>query len=104
MFARYLSGCRGTTRQRQVLGGSEIGGVTDETARPALSGSSRTRNSGLLIRGFGVQVPDGAPTGNVLTWPYTSFGCHEAARFAVMFAPRLLVSPDLVVRAGQHAR
>jgi hypothetical protein len=29
--------------------------------RQALSGSGRTRNSALLIRGFGVQVPGGAP-------------------------------------------
>jgi alanyl-tRNA synthetase len=31
--------------------------------RQALSGSSRTRNSALLICGFGVQVPGGAPEG-----------------------------------------
>jgi hypothetical protein len=31
-------------------------------------------------------------------------GCPRAARFRTMFAPRLLVSPDLVVRADQHAR
>ena len=33
--------------------------------RQALSGIRRTQNRGLLIRGFGVQVPGGAP---VLTW------------------------------------
>jgi len=59
------------------------------------------KNSELLIRGFGVQVPGGAP---VLTWPYTGLGCPEAAGSAAMFAPRLLVSPDLVVRAGRPAQ
>src|SRR5215469_2786962 len=58
------------------------------------------QSSGLLIRGFGVQVPGGAP---VLTWPYTDLGCPEVARFWAMFAPRLLVSLDLVDRAAPAA-
>src|SRR5712691_3580771 len=62
----------------------------------ALSGSRRTRNSRLLIRGFGVRVPGGAP---VLTWVFTRFGSPREGRFRPMFAPRLLVSPDLVPRA-----
>jgi hypothetical protein len=63
--------------------------------RLALSGSIRTLGSGLLIRGFGVQVPGGAP---VLTWGYASSGLPREGRFGAMFAPRLLVSPDLVDR------
>src|SRR5260370_15663248 len=54
------------------------------------------KTSGLLIRGFGVRVPGGAP---VLTWCCTRFGRPRGGRFGAMFAPRLLVSPDLVPRA-----
>ena len=68
----------------------------------ALFGSSSRRinehRSGLLICGFGVQVPGGAPT---LTWSYTHFGVSRECRFVAMFAPRLLVSPDLVAWPGQ---
>src|SRR6266700_1128413 len=55
------------------------------------------QNRGLLIRGFGVRVPGGAP---VLTWGFTRFGSPREGRFRPMFAPRLLVSPDLVPRAA----
>src|SRR5262249_43378270 len=72
--------------------------------RQALPGSTRTLSSGLLIRGFGVQVPGGAPGGPVLTWGYPRSGCPREARFLAMFSPRLLVSPDLVVGVGQRAR
>jgi hypothetical protein len=58
-------------------------------------------SSRLLIRWFGVQVPGGAP---VLSWGYILSGWPRGGRFGGMFARRLLVSPDLVVRAGQHAR
>src|SRR6266702_31808 len=47
----------------------------------------------LLIRGFGVQVPGGAP---VLTWRFYHLFTLVDGRFRVMFAPRLLVSPDIV--------
>jgi hypothetical protein len=59
----------------------------------ALSGSRRTQSNGLLIRGFAVRVPGGAPA---LTWCYTRSGSPREGRFGAMFAPRLLVSPDLV--------
>jgi hypothetical protein len=61
----------------------------------ALSGSSRTQNSGLLICGFGVQVPGGAP---ILTWGFAAPGHFSCARFAPMFAPCLLVSSDPAIR------
>ena len=48
------------------------------------------QSSGLLICGFGVQVPGGAP---ILTWEYAHSGSPRAGRFGAMFAPRLLVSP-----------
>jgi hypothetical protein len=57
------------------------------------------QSSGLLIRGFGVQVPGGAPA---LAWyfyrTFTLVGDHFRARFA----PRLLVSLDLVVPGMLH--
>jgi hypothetical protein len=58
-------------------------------------------SSRLLIRGFGVQVPGGAP---VLTWGFTHSGLPREGHFRAMFAPRLLVSPDLVPRADRYAR
>jgi hypothetical protein len=61
--------------------------------RQALSGSRRTQNSGLLIRGFGVQVPGGAP---VLTWCFYRPFTLVDGRFRAVVAPRSLVSPEIV--------
>jgi hypothetical protein len=70
-----------------------------------LSGIRRTLSSVLLIRGFGVQVPGGAP---VLTWGFYHPFRLVDDRSQAMFAPRLLVSPDLVhpgpPRPGGFAR
>jgi hypothetical protein len=51
-------------------------------------------SSGLLIRGFGVRVPGGAP---VLTWGFTAPGCFLCVRFVHMLDPCSLVSHDRVV-------
>jgi hypothetical protein len=51
------------------------------------------QRSGLLIRGFGVRVPGGAP---VLTWGYVSFRSFLRVRFVPMLAPCSLVSYDRV--------
>ena len=75
--------------------------ATAQNGRPRHESSSHdTRSerrielsSGLLICGFGVQVPGGAP---ILTWGYTHFGSPRDGRFGAMVAPRLLVSRDLV--------
>ncbi len=48
----------------------------------------------LLIRGFGVRVPGGAP---VLTWCFYRLFSLVGIRFPAMFARRLLVSPDLAL-------
>ena len=57
------------------------------------------KSRGLLVRGFGVRVPGGAP---VLTWlfcyPFTLVG----GRFPAVVAPRWLVSPDLVGGAARE--
>src|SRR4051794_19274459 len=50
-----------------------------------------------LIRGSGVRVPGDAP---VLTWGYARLRTPCEGRFRPVFAPRLFVSPDLVVRVA----
>jgi hypothetical protein len=57
------------------------------------SAPSGTSSVALLIRGFGVQVPGGAP---VLTWYFCHLFRLVDGRFAAMVAPRLLVSPNIV--------
>src|SRR2546422_116153 len=57
------------------------------------SAPSGTSSVALLIRGFGVRVPGGAPE---LTWHYAESQWSRDSRFGAMFAPCLLVSPDLV--------
>jgi hypothetical protein len=54
----------------------------------------------LLIRGFGVRVPGGAP---VLTCCFYHLFALAGDRFPAMFALCLLVSPDLVGGSGQQA-
>jgi hypothetical protein len=57
------------------------------------------QSSGLLIRGFGVQVPGGAP---VLTWGFIAPGRFLCVRFVRMLAPCSLVSQDRVVAGLSH--
>ena len=60
--------------------------------------SSRRINehrSGLLIRGFGVQVPGGAPG---LTWGFIAPGHFLCVRFVPMLAPCLLACTDPAIR------
>jgi hypothetical protein len=101
LFARCLLGCPGTTRQHPASGGTETGQVAHSPVFTGTQSTDLIAEQRTLNRGFGVQVPDGAP---VLTWGYASSGLPREGRFGAMFAPRLLVSPDLVVRVGQHAR
>jgi hypothetical protein len=54
-----------------------MGGVADKPARPGIT-RLRPDAKQLLIRGFGVQVPGGAP---VLTWGFVS--SHACAMLAV---------------------
>jgi hypothetical protein len=51
------------------------------------------QSSGLLIRGFGVRVPGGAPA---LTWGFWRSRSFLCVRFVPMLAPCSLVSLDLV--------
>src|SRR5215472_19227669 len=52
-------------------------------------------SSGLLIRGFGVQVPGGAPD---LTWGFTASGYFLCVRFVHLVAPWLLARTDPAIR------
>jgi len=51
------------------------------------------QSSGLLIRGFGVRVPGGAP---VQTWRFCHLFSLIVSHLPAMVAPRLLVSPNIV--------
>ncbi len=101
VVAPCLLGCRGTARYRPAPHGTRSRGLPYSPARRSMGRHhaplAQWQSSRLLIRGFGVQVPGGAP---VLTWGYIRFWSSSAARFGAMFAPRLLVSPDLVDRAA----
>ena len=78
-FAPWLLGCPGTPRQHPVSAARPRIRATAQNGRPRhglASGniSSERKNeqsSGLLIRGFGVRVPGGAP---VLTWGFIAPG------------------------------
>jgi len=102
MFARmsrYAPAARGIHRPPRLQANAQNGrwrhvsSSSDSSSEGIIELSSR-----LLICGFGVQVPGGAP---ILTWGYTRSGASRDGRFRVMFAPRLLGSPDLVPRAGR---
>ena len=105
MFAPCLLGCRGTARQRPVPRGTGARGLPYSPAGNSIMRHqevfSNTLSSGLLIRGFGVQVPGGAP---VLTWGYARSGLPREGRFGAMFAARLLTSPDIVYHGARNAR
>jgi hypothetical protein len=51
------------------------------------SADLQVRASGLLICGFGVQVPGGAP---VLTWAFSIASGVPSVRFGVVFGPWVL--------------
>src|ERR1700722_13386534 len=75
-YAPAPSGIRGTARTRatgQTGSSRHVLVLFDSSSRRIIELSS-----GLLIRGFGVQVPGGAP---VLTWPYSS----RAIRFSSLW-------------------
>jgi len=97
LFARCLLVCPGTTRQQPARVGREPRGSPHRPALTGIESADLIPEQRLLIRGFGVRVPGGAP---ILTWGYTHFGSPREGRFGAMFAPRLLVSPDLVPRAA----
>jgi hypothetical protein len=98
MFAPCLLGCHGTARQRPVPGGSGSRGLPHSPAGSSIirhqEAFSNSCCSGLLIRGFGVRVPGGAP---VLTWGFVAPGHFLCVRFVPMLAPCSLVSHDRVV-------
>jgi hypothetical protein len=92
-YAPAVSGIRGESRISATgQNGSSRHGLA------LLDSSSRRineRRSGLLIRGFGVQVPGGAP---VLTWGFIAPGRFFCVRFVSMAAPWLLACTDPAIR------
>ncbi len=98
MFARCLLGRPGTGRQGTVLTSLRLAGLRYSSACHSISVTQVFRkvplSSGLLIRGFGVQVPGGA---HVLTWGFTAPGHFLCARFAAVVAPWLLARTDLAI-------
>jgi hypothetical protein len=101
--APWLLGCPGTRRQRPVSAASRGFRRPDEMAapgtcrhRPTPGQSERyEQSSGLLIRGFGVQVPSGAPG---LTWGFTTPGHFLSVCFVPVAAPWLLARTDPAIR------
>ncbi len=87
---RYYPSGTGTTRHRARPRRARTG-----TARhpPEQTDTRRPWRSGLLIRGFGVQVPGGAP---VLTCEYNQFLVSLGARNVGVGAPWVLVSQNQV--------
>jgi hypothetical protein len=75
MFAPCLLGRPGTGWQDSVLTSLRLAGLRYSSACHSIPVTQVFKkvplSSGLLIRGFGVQVPGGAP---VLTWGYTTPG------------------------------
>jgi hypothetical protein len=104
MFAPCLLGCPGTHRQHPVSAAPCGYRATAQngSSRHVLAcfdSSSNRRiecRSGLLIRGFGVRVPGGAP---VLSWGFIAPGHFLRIRFVPMFAPCLLARTDPAIRA-----
>ena len=100
MSAPCLLGCRGTARQRPVPDGTGPRGLPYDPAASSIVRHqevfSNTLSSGLLIRGFGVRVPGGAP---VLTWGFIAPG-HFCVRFVPVGAENCVTSCDLGLFMG----
>src|SRR6266496_5890256 len=86
LVARCLLVCPGTNRQHRALAGIRSRWEGDEPAACGIlhhrQAESNTCCSGLLIRGFGVRVPGGAPggfhvsPGSMFTFGSDIFGCR----------------------------
>ena len=94
MFARtsrHTPAARGIRRPPRIRATAQNGKSRQVPASLGISSGRRTElSSGLLIRGFGVQVPGGAP---VLTWGFTASGnflCPFCPDFRAVLAPCLL--------------
>jgi hypothetical protein len=99
MFARmsrYGPAAAGTTRHPLSRPAVRSGRSRHASAQNDTRKRSKIeQSSGLLIRGFGVRVPGGAP---VLTWHYAESELPRDGRFGAVLAPCSLVSLDRAVR------
>ena len=104
MFARtsrYAPSVRGTRRSPQTRAAVQNGRSRHVPASLGTVAEIKIEpSSGLLIRGFGVQVPGGAP---VLTWGFTAPGLFPCVRSVPMFAPCLLARTDPAIRGLSKA-
>jgi hypothetical protein len=103
MVAPWLLGCPGpprhsparlesTERRRHGTAGQN---GSSRHVLALFNSSSRRISEQLLIRGFGVQVPGGAP---VVTWGYMVPGHFLLVRFVPVAAPWLLARTDPAIR------
>ena len=99
MFAPCLLGRPGTGRQNPVLMSLRLAGLRYSSACHSIPVTQVFKkvslSSGLLIRGFGVQVSGGAPG---LTWGFTTPGHFFRVRFVPLVAPWLLARTDPAIR------
>jgi hypothetical protein len=88
MFARmsrYAPAASGTRCELRIPSTGQNGSSRHMSARSGTrSGEKFETSSGLLICGFGVRVPGGAP---IPTWDYTTLGHFLYVRFVPMLAP-----------------
>jgi len=93
---RYAPAASGT-RSAQRIPATRQNGSPRHVLTSFDSSSSRKieYSSGLLIRGFGVQVPGGAPG---LTWGFIAPGRFFVPRFVRLVAPWLLARTDPAIR------
>jgi hypothetical protein len=99
MFARtpgYAPAPSGIRSESRIPETGQNGSSRHVLSLPgSISKRINEQRSGLLIRGFGVQVPGGAPG---LTWGFTTPGPFFRVRFVHMFAPCLLGRTDPAIR------
>jgi hypothetical protein len=114
MFAPCLLGCPGTGRQNAVLMSLRLAGLRYSSACHSIPVTQvfkkASLSSGLLIRGFGVRVPGGAPglTGVSLLQvnflcPFCPLGCFVVARAHCSHA-RIQQSGSCQKRAARHPK
>jgi hypothetical protein len=87
VVARWLLVCRGTVRHAAAQPASEPVKSRTNRYRLTLRALFRYQSSGLLIRGFGVQVPGGAP---VMSWAFSTGSRVPNVRFMAVSGPWLL--------------
>ncbi len=103
MGAPWVLGCHrpgGTDGTRRHAGAPSTGTKYAPLDCRAPVGPDSTKRSGLLIRGFGVRVPGGAPVIKALTWCLSLDRSHFHVHSGRLCAPCVLRSQSTVVAPG----